>query len=66
MKEIKLSPVVMFHLKNLVDSIKYLKNSENAKQWLASNNYRLLIQLFKIEDEYANFKIEDEILENFQ
>ena len=65
MKEIKLSSIDKFHLKNLVDSIKYLKNSENAKQWLASNNYRLLIQLFKIEDEYANFKIEDEILENF-
>ena len=66
MKEIKLSSIDKFHLKNLVDSIKYLKNSENAKQWLASNNYRLIIQLFKIEDEYANFKIEDEILENFQ
>lgn len=56
MKEIKLSPVDKFHLKNLVDSINYLKKSENAKQWLASNNYKLLIQLFKIEDE---------ILENF-
>ena len=66
MKEIKLSSIDKFHLKNLVNSIKYLKNSENAKQWLTSNNYRLLIQLFKIEDEYANFKIEDEILENFQ
>ena len=48
MKEIKLSPIDKFHLKNLVDSIKYLKNSENAKQWLASNN---LIQFFEIEDE---------------
>lgn len=57
MKEIKLSPVDKFHLKNLVDSINYLKKSENTKQWLASNNYRLLIQLFKIEDE---------ILENFK
>ena len=57
MKEIALSPIDKFHLKNLVESIKYLKNSENTKQWLASNNYRLLIQLFKIEDE---------ILENFQ
>ena len=56
MKEIKLSPVDKFHLKNLVESIKYLKNSENAKQWLASNNYRLLIQLFKIEDEYTTFQ----------
>lgn len=51
MKEINLSPVDKFHLKNLVESIKYLKNSENVKQWLASNNYKLLIQLFKIEDE---------------
>lgn len=51
MKEIKLSPVDKFHLKNLVDSINYLKKSENAKQWLASNNHKLLIQLFKIEDE---------------
>ena len=66
MKEIKLSSIDKFHLKNLVDSIKYLKNSENAKQWLALNNYRLLIQIFKIEDEYTNFKIKDEILENFQ
>ena len=57
MGEITLSPIDKFHLKNLVESIKYLKNSENAKQWLASNNYRLLIQLFKIEDE---------ILENFK
>ena len=57
MKEIKLSPVDKFHLKNLVDSINYLKKSENTKQWLASNNHKLLIQLFKIEDE---------ILENFQ
>ena len=57
MKEIELSPIDKFHLKNLVESIKYLKNSENTKQWLASNNYRLLIQLFKIEDE---------ILENLQ
>ena len=56
MKEIKLSPVDKFHLKNLVESIKYLKNSENAKQWLASNNYRLLIQLFKIEDEHTTFQ----------
>lgn len=47
MKEIKLSPIDKFHLKNLVDSIKYLKNSENTKQWLASNN---LIQFFEIED----------------
>ena len=47
MKEIKLSPVDKFHLKNLVDSIKYLKNSENAKQWLTSNK---LIQFFEIED----------------
>lgn len=47
MKEIKLSPIDKFHLKNLVDSIKYLKNSENAKQWLASNK---LIQFFEIED----------------
>ena len=38
---LKLSPVDKFYLKNLVDSIKYLKNSENVKQWLASNNYRL-------------------------
>ena len=51
MGEITLSPIDKFHLKNLVDSIKYLKNSENAKQWLASNNYRLLTYLFKIEDE---------------
>ena len=57
MGDITLSPIDKFHLKNLVESIKYLKNSENTKQWLASNNYRLLIQLFKIEDE---------ILENFQ
>ena len=57
MKEIKLSSVDKFHLKNLVESIKYLKNSESAKQWLASKNYRLLTQLFKIEDE---------ILENFK
>ena len=57
MKEIKLSPIDKFYLKNLIESIKYLKNSENTKQWLASNNYRLLIQLFKIEDE---------ILENFK
>ena len=57
MKEIKLSPVDKFHLRNLMDSIKYLKNSENTKQWLASNNYRLLTYLFKIEDE---------ILENFK
>ena len=57
MEEITLSPIDKFHLKNLVESIKYLKNSENTKQWLASNNYRLLMQLFKIEDE---------ILENFQ
>ena len=56
MKDIKLSPVDKFHLRNLMDSIKYLKNSENAKQWLASKNQRLLTQLFKIEDE---------ILENF-
>ena len=47
MKEIKLSPVDKFHLKNLVDSIKYLKNSENAKQWLVLNK---LIQFFEIED----------------
>lgn len=47
MKEIKLSPVDKFHLKNLIDSIKYLKNSENTKQWLVSNN---LIQFFEIED----------------
>ena len=51
MKDIKLSPVDKFHLRNLMDSIKYLKNSENTKQWLASNNYRLLTYLFKIEDE---------------
>ena len=57
MEDITLSPIDKFHLKNLIESIKYLKNSENTKQWLASNNYRLLIQLFKIEDE---------ILENFQ
>ena len=57
MKEIKLSPVDKFHLRNLMESIKYLKNSENAKQWLASKNYRLFTQLFKIEDE---------ILENFK
>ena len=57
MKDIKLSPLDKFHLKNLMESIKYLKNSENTKQWLASKNYRLLTQLFKIEDE---------ILENFQ
>lgn len=57
MEDITLSPIDKFHLKNLIESIKHLKNSENAKQWLASNNYRLLIQLFKIEDE---------ILENFQ
>ena len=57
MKETTLSPVDKFYLKNLIESIKYLKNSENIKQWLASNNYRLLIQLFKIEDE---------ILENFK
>ena len=57
MKDIKLSPVDKFHLRNLMDSIKYLKNSENTKQWLASNNYRLLTYLFKIEDE---------ILENFK
>ena len=57
MKDIKLSPVDKFHLRNLIDSTKYLKNSENTKQWLASNNYRLLTYLFKIEDE---------ILENFQ
>ena len=57
MKEIKLSPIDKFHLKNLIESIKYMKNSENTKQWLASNNYRLLIQLFKIEDEnLENFK----------
>ena len=57
MKEIKLSPVDKFHLRNLMESIKYLKNSESAKQWLASKKYRLLTQLFKIEDE---------ILENFK
>ena len=57
MKEIKLSPVDKFHFRNLMESIKYLKNSESAKQWLASKNYRLLTQLFKIEDE---------ILENFK
>ena len=57
MKEIKLSPVDKFHLRNLMESIKYLKNSESAKQWLASKNYRLLTHLFKIEDE---------ILENFK
>ena len=57
MKDIKLSPVDKFHLRNLMDSIKYLKNSENVKQWLAQKNYRLLTQLFKIEDE---------ILENFK
>ena len=51
MKDIKLSPVDKFHLKNLMDSIKYLKNSENTKQWLASNNYKLLTYLLKIEDE---------------
>ena len=56
MKEIKLSPIDKFYLKNLIESIKYLKNSENAKQWLASNNYRLLIQLLKIEDEYTTFQ----------
>ena len=51
MKEIKLSPMDKFHLNNLIDSIKYLNNSENVKQWLASNNFRLLIQLLKIGDE---------------
>ena len=51
MKDIKLSPVDKFHLKNIMDSIKYLKNSENTKQWLASNNYKLLTYLLKIEDE---------------
>ena len=57
MKETTLSPVDKFHLRNLIESIKYLKNSESAKQWLASKNYRLLTQLLKIEDE---------ILENFK
>ena len=57
MKEIKLSPVDKLHFRNLMESIKYLKNSESAKQWLASKNYRLLTQLLKIEDE---------ILENFK
>ena len=51
MKDIKLSPVDKFHLGNLMDSIKYLKNSENTKQWLASKNYKLLTYLLKIEDE---------------
>ena len=61
MKEIKLSPVDKFHLRNLMDSIKYLKNSENTKQWLASNNYRLLTYLFKIEDEILeSFKLKFE------
>lgn len=57
MKDIKLSQVDKFHLGNLMDSIKYLKNSENTKQWLASKNYKLLTYLLKIEDE---------ILENFK
>ena len=57
MKDIKLSPVDKFHLGNLMDSMKYLKNSENTKQWLASKNYKLLTYLLKIEDE---------ILENFK
>ena len=51
MKEVELSPLDRYHLRNLVECVNHLKRTDNVKQWLSIHNHRLLAQLFKIEDE---------------